>query len=161
MRATQIKNSFTVSMLNVSILTMRDQSVTINCLAFQLGLARKKVQRWYEQYLNSMGLNTSYVYVMEVIKDNGPCSLTKIAESLELERATVSNLLLRMERDGFINRMPGKERRSIEVHLTDQGKQILSDALSGLQKADSDLNDALDGELSNIMKAIQSLNQHL
>lgn len=140
---------------------MSKQSITINCLAFQLGLARKKVQKWYEQYLNSLGLNTSYVYVMEVIKDYGPCSLTKIAESLELERATVSHLLSRMERDGFIQRFPGKERRSMEVHLTEQGKQVLSNALSGLQQADRELDDKLDGNLSKIMEAIQLLNRSL
>lgn len=148
-------------MLNVSILSMRDNSVTINCLAFQLSLARKKVQKWYEQHLESLGLNTSYVYVMEVIIDFGPCSLTKIAESLKLERATVSNLLSRMERDEFIKRLSGKERRSMEVHLTDKGKHILAEALFGLQEADKQLDNVLNGELVSIKKAIQVLNQYL
>lgn len=148
-------------MLNISILNMRDHLVTIHCLAYQLSLARKKVQKWYEQRLETLSLNPSYVYVMEVIKDFGPCSLTKIAENLELERATVSNLLARMERDGFIARLPGKERRSMEVHLTNKGKQVITAALAGLQEADRQLDKMLNGELIRIKEAIQEINNNL
>ncbi|UOR12833.1 MarR family winged helix-turn-helix transcriptional regulator [Halobacillus amylolyticus] len=78
---------------------MEKNSVTINCLAFQISLARKKIQKFYEEHLEPLELNTSYVYVMEVIKDYGPSTLTSIAEHLQLERTTVSNLLRRMERE--------------------------------------------------------------
>jgi DNA-binding MarR family transcriptional regulator len=140
---------------------MKENSVTINCLAFQLSQARKKVQKWYEQHLATLGLNTSYIYVMEVIKEFGPSSLTLVAEKLELERATVSNLLGRMERDEFIIRMPGKERRSMEVHLTEKGKAILDEALNCLQECDRQLNEILNGELSNIKQAVQQLNNKI
>lgn len=151
----------TFSILIVSILAMKDNSVTINCLAFQLSLARKKIQKWYEQYLKSLGLNTSYVYVMEVLKDFGPSTLTTIAENLELERATVSNLLSRMERDDFIKRLPGKERRSMEVHLTAKGEEILDEALNALRQADKSLNIELDGNLEIIKQAVKLLNKTL
>lgn len=140
---------------------MKNNHVTINCLAFQLGLARKKVQKWYEQHLETWGLNTSYVYVMEVLQEFGPSNLSFIAEKLELERATVSNLLGRMERDGFLVRLPGKERRSMEVHLTDRGKEVLQEALVGLQEADKQLDELLQGSLTGIKDSIRILNTNL
>ncbi len=140
---------------------MKENNITINCLAFQLSLARKKVQKWYERHLDEYGLSTSYVYVMEVIKEFGPSSLSLIAEKIELERATVSTLLGRMERDGFIERLVGKERRSMEVHLTPKGTKVLDHALSSLQNADKELNDLLSGKLDEIKSSIQSLNNNL
>lgn len=147
-----------VSPLNVSILTMKSNSITINCLAFQLSLARKKIQKWYEDELESFGLNTSYVYVMEVLTERGPCSLTLIAEDLQLEKATVSNLLARMERDGFIHRMPGKERRSMEVHLSEKGKKVVQEALCHLKLADMKLDEELEGQLAAVKEAIKFIN---
>lgn len=138
---------------------MMKNSVTINCLAYQISIARKKVQKFYEKHLEELGLNTSYVYVMEVIKDYGPCSLTSIAEHLQLERATVSNLLGRMERDGFIHRMPGKERRSMEVHLSEQGRKVLDRALNELSECDRILDDALGGKLDDLKGEIEKLNE--
>ena len=140
---------------------MRDNNITINCLAFQLSQARKKVQKRYEQHLETLGLNTSYVYVMEVIKEFGPSTLSLIAEKIELERATVSNLLGRMERDGIINRLPGKERRSMEVHLTQKGKDILDKALFSLQEIDKQLDHLLNGNLEKIKDSVQSINRNL
>lgn len=138
---------------------MRKNSVTVNCLAFQLSLARKKIQKFYENHLDYLGLNTSYVYVMEVLKDYGPSNLTSIAEHLQLERATVSNLLGRMERDGYITRLPGKERRSLEVHLSDKGSKVLNKALQLLRKCDIELDEKLEGELNQIKVAIGELNE--
>ncbi|MBB6453379.1 DNA-binding MarR family transcriptional regulator [Salirhabdus euzebyi] len=140
---------------------MKNSSISINCLLFQLGLSRKKVQKWYESFLSNYGLNSSYVYVMEVIKDTGPCSLTSIANYLELERATVSPLLTRMERDGFIKRLPGKERRTMEVHLSEKGKGIIEEALVQLKEADKQLNDKLEGELQTIKSAIEKINNKM
>ena len=140
---------------------MNENNITINCLAFQLSIARKKVQKWYERHLETYGLTTSYVYVMEVIKEFGPSSLSLIAEKIELERATVSTLLGRMERDGFIERLEGKERRSMEVHLTGKGEKVLNHALSSLQDADKELNDLLSGNLEEVKNSAQVLNNNL
>ncbi|SEQ29055.1 DNA-binding transcriptional regulator, MarR family [Virgibacillus subterraneus] len=140
---------------------MNKNTITINCLAFQLSNARKKVQKWYEKKLERLGLNTSYVYVMEVIKEFGPSSLSLIAEKIELERATVSNLLGRMERDGFIKRLPGKERRSMEVILTQKGNDILDEALFSLQQADIELDELLVGNLDGIKDSIKVINAKL
>lgn len=140
---------------------MHDNNITINCLAFQLSIARKKIQKWYEQHLKEFGLTTSYVYVMEVIKEFGPSSLSFIAKKIKLERATVSTLLGRMERDGFIERLAGKERRSIEVHLTPKGKKVLDKALASLQNADRELNHLLNGNLDSIKNSVGILNKNL
>ena len=137
------------------------ENISINCLAYQLSQARKKVMKWYETYLKTLGINISYIYVMEVINDNGPSSLTFIAKQLDLEKATVSNLLARMERDDIIIRSSEKERRAYEIHLTKKGHSLLNEALEGLKSSDEQLNQLLNGKLEEIKSAILIINKNI
>lgn len=137
------------------------ENITINCLAFQLSQARKKVKKWYENYLDTLGISISYIYVMEVIKDNGPSTLTFIAHQLDLEKATMSNLLSRMERDDIIIRMSEKGRRAYEITLTKKGESILAAALEGLKSSDKQLDVLFDGNLDNIKKAVSMINNSI
>ena len=137
------------------------ENISINCLAFQLSQARKKVMKWYETYLKTIGINISYIYVMEVINDNGPSSLTFIAKQLDLEKATVSNLLGRMERDDIIIRSSEKGRRSYEIHLTEKGRSLLNEALEGLKSSDEQLDRLLNGKLEEIKTAILTINNNI
>jgi len=137
------------------------ENISINCLAFQLSQARKKVMKWYETYLKTLGINISYIYVMEVINDNGPSSLTFIARQLDLEKATVSNLLARMERDDIIIRSSEKGRRSYEITLTKKGYSLLNEALKGLKSSDEQLDQLLNGNLEEIKSAISIINRNI
>jgi len=137
------------------------ENISINCLAFQLSQARKKVMKWYETYLKTLGINISYIYVMEVINDNGPSSLTFIARQLDLEKATVSNLLARMERDDIIIRSSEKGRRSYEITLTKKGYSLLNEALKGLKSSDEQLDQLLNGNLEDIKSAISIINRNI
>jgi len=137
------------------------KNISINCLAFQLSQARKKVMKWYETYLKTLGINISYIYVMEVINDNGPSSLTFIAKQLDLEKATVSNLLARMERDDIVIRSSEKGRRSYEIRLTKKGHSLLSEALEGLKSSDEQLDQLLNGKLEEIKSAISAINSSI
>jgi len=137
------------------------ENISINCLAYQLSQARKKVMKWYETYLKALGINISYIYVMEVINDNGPSSLTFIAKKLDLEKATVSNLLARMERDDIVIRSSEKGRRSYEIYLTEKGQSLLIEALEGLKSSDEQLDQLLNGKLEEIKAVISIINNSI
>lgn len=137
------------------------ENISINCLAYQLSQARKKVMKWYETYLKNLGISISYIYVMEVINDNGPSSLTFIAHQLELEKATVSNLLVRMERDDIIIRLSEKGRKAYEIKLTAKGQSILAEALKGLKSSDEQLNQLLGGKLEEVKNSIKVINSKI
>lgn len=130
----------------------------IDCLAFQISLARKKIAEFYESELRPFKLTPSYVYVLGILKDDGPSSLTHIAKVLRLERATVSTLLGRMERDSFIIRSQGKERRTMKVELTPKGIEIINQALETLAHADEVLNENLGGNLQAAKELIMKIN---
>jgi DNA-binding MarR family transcriptional regulator len=137
---------------------MNEKRVYIDCLAFQIGLARRKITEFYEAKLQPFNLTPTYVYVLGILKDDGPSSLTHIAEVLHLERATVSTLLGRMERDGFIIRSQGNERRTMRVELTPKGIEVMDQALETLVQADKELNENLGGHLEEVKELIMKIN---
>ncbi|WP_026699639.1 MarR family transcriptional regulator [Salibacterium aidingense] len=52
--------------------------------------------------------------------------ITSIADHLQLERPTVSNSLTIMEKNGYIQRLRGQERLSLDVHLTEKGRMKMN-----------------------------------
>ncbi|MFZ4451437.1 MarR family transcriptional regulator [Salibacterium aidingense] len=52
--------------------------------------------------------------------------ITGIADQLQLERPTVSNSLRRMEKNGYIQRLRGQERLSLDGHLTEKGRMKMN-----------------------------------
>ena len=71
----------------------------------------------------------------------------EIARSLHLTAASVTNMLQRMERDGWVERRadPADQRVS-RVYLTDKARALDAEARAGLRELDQELVGALDEE---------------
>lgn len=138
---------------------MDKDKIYVDCLAYQISLARRKITDFYNNKLRLFDLTPAYVYVLGVLKDDGPSTLTHIANVLQLERATMSTLLARMERDGFIIRFQGNERRTLRIELTPKGANVMKQALDILIQADTELDQLLKGNLSNIKQLISQINK--
>lgn len=141
---------------------MKHESLRVDCLAFQLSLARKRVMDWYQRSLTPLGLTPAYVYVLGVLNDEGGASPSRIAAALELQKPTVTDLLDRMSRDEFIRRDKDPEsRRASIVTLTPKGRQICREAYKALKISDRSLDKILDGKLSHLKDQVQALNKRI
>ena len=66
------------------------------------------------------------VRLMNMLKENGELSQKEIAEKLDIRPQSLSELLVKMESDGFISRMQDKDdKRVIVVALTEKGEEQL------------------------------------
>ncbi|MCR3759675.1 MarR family transcriptional regulator [Clostridium felsineum] len=64
--------------------------------------------------------------VLDYLKYNDGCVQKDIAVACEIETSTVTSLLMRMEREGLIERrMLNGNRRSLYVFLTEKGRKAL------------------------------------
>jgi DNA-binding MarR family transcriptional regulator len=152
----------TMSMLTVSILTMKYQQVYTNCLSFQLSQASKRITAWYEEQLERLRLTPPAVFVLGVLLDVEQAHPSDIATCLGLERPTVTALLGRMERDGLIQRtVATSNRRHVLVCLTEQGKQVAKQAYPLLIQADQHLDEQLAGQLEPLKQQLRSLNERM
>ena len=68
---------------------------------------------------NTAGLRESDLTVLEVLHREGPQTPTVLAHRTSTHLATMTGVLTRLERDGWIERHPdAADRRSIRIHAT-------------------------------------------
>ncbi|WP_457971687.1 MarR family winged helix-turn-helix transcriptional regulator [Arthrobacter sp. D1-17] len=100
-------------------------------LCFALSVAARSVVGAYKPVLERLNLTHPQYLVMLSLWERSPQSLREISSALDLEPATLSPLLRRLETAGLITRrrVPGNER-ALAVELTAAGSALRSEALS-------------------------------
>lgn len=94
-------------------------------LCFPLYAAARQVTSLYNPALKPLGLTyTEYVTFMALWEHDG-ASVGELGERLYLNNSTLTPLLKRMERDGYITRMRKPEdERAVVIRLTEKGWQM-------------------------------------
>ena len=102
---------------------MHEELKLDNQVCFRLYTAARLVMQAYTPLLTQLGITYPQYLVLMVLweKDNQP--VNDIAHRLLLETNTVTPLLQRMEKQGFVTRERGKQdKRQHIVSLTEKGK---------------------------------------
>lgn len=99
-------------------------------VCFALAVASRTVISVYRPVLEPMGLTHPQYLVMLALWGEEPLSVTDLSRRLELDPATLSRLLRRLESAGLVrrDRNPADER-SLAVALTDRGRDLRTQAL--------------------------------
>ena len=100
-------------------------------LCFALSVAARSVVGAYKPVLERLNLTHPQYLVMLALWERSPQSLREISSALDLEPATLSPLLRRLETAGLITRrrVLGNER-ALAVELTAAGVALRAEALS-------------------------------
>ncbi|SDG92561.1 DNA-binding transcriptional regulator, MarR family [Alteribacillus persepolensis] len=72
--------------------------------------------------------------ILYTLSQKGPMSQTQIWQYLDVEAPTVTRTLARMEKSGWVQRVPGKDKRERIVVLTDRAQQELPDIQQTIQQ---------------------------
>jgi DNA-binding MarR family transcriptional regulator len=76
------------------------------------------------------GISNERRGVLYIVQNNGGCATpVEIARYLFRELHSVTELLVRMEKDGLVTRHKGSGRSKVEVRLTQQGKDVFHQSL--------------------------------
>lgn len=114
-------------------------------VCFALALANRSVLRVYRRLLDPLGLTHPQYLVMLALWQHAPLPVKEIGRLLQLDSATLSPMLKRLEADGVIERRRSDDdERSVEIHLTDAGTELREQAL-GIPEQ---VVDALGGDLT-------------
>ena len=66
--------------------------------------------------------------VLAILRDIGPRRITALAELEAVTQPTITTLVGRLERDGFVQRAPDPDdARAVRVHLTASGRERLEE----------------------------------
>ncbi len=137
---------------------MADEQLKLeNQLCFRLYTAARLTMGAYHPYLDPLGITYPQYLVMLVLWEQDKQPVCDIAKKLLLDTNTVTPLLQRMEKAGFISRTKGKtDTRQRIVSLTQKGKALYEQAKPIPECL---LNDVAlkTGEMEDLVKIIPTL----
>ncbi len=103
----------------------REAMKLVNQLCFPLYAAARNVTNLYAPWLKPLGLTYTQYIVFLVLWERDGVSVTEIGEKLMLDNGTLSPLLKKLEKAGYIQRRRRPEdERVVEIILTDEGKAL-------------------------------------
>jgi DNA-binding MarR family transcriptional regulator len=84
--------------------------------------------------VREVGLTWPQLAALRAVDRLGPCSISALARGIHLGQATLTGILQRLERAGYVARTPDEtDRRSVRISVTDGGRALLRQAPSLLQ----------------------------
>lgn len=100
-----------------------------NQLCFALYVCSKEIIKKYKPLLDPLGLTyTGYITLMALWeKDN--VTVKSLGERLFLDSGTLTPLLKKLEKLGYLTRTRGKDERNVYINLTEKGRNLKNDAL--------------------------------
>jgi DNA-binding MarR family transcriptional regulator len=70
-------------------------------------------------------LSLIHLHVLTTLETEGPLSMSRLAEALDVSVASATGIVGRMEERGLVDRRHGAtDRRIVEVHVTEAGGQV-------------------------------------
>jgi len=115
---------------DTAIATDDDLLALENQVCFALAVAARGVIGVYRPILEPLGLTHPQYLVMLALWGRSPRTVRDLGEALQLEPATLSPLLKRLEAQGYVTRERSvRDERALDVALTDAGRALRERAL--------------------------------
>lgn len=98
-------------------------------VCFALAVASRTVIAVYRPVLARLDLTHPQYLVMLALWESAPLSVTELGRMLELDTATLSRLLRRLETRGYVRRDRSEtDERALAITLTDEGRALREQA---------------------------------
>jgi DNA-binding MarR family transcriptional regulator len=116
-------------------------------ICFKLNKVRRKIHRYYEGKLASFNITPVQFYVLSALWDKEEVRFKDLSRILDMDGATLTGILDRLEKRGFIKRKGDQcDRRSVLVSLTRKSKEIKPQMIDIAQDLDKEFRDKVSPE---------------
>ena len=96
-------------------------------ISFLIADISRQIRRRFDVRLSTYGLTQAQWRAILAISSNPGATQRTIAELLEIQPISLTRLMDRMERGGWVKRCPDPEdRRAVKLYLTPQAQPVLS-----------------------------------
>jgi len=114
----------------------REELVTCpDCACFNIRKASRVVTQVYEEIMHDTGLRGTQFTVLVMVAAFESITISHLAENLVMDRTTLTRNLKPLKKQQLIVIVPGADRRTRVVQLTDNGHERLRAALPLWKKA--------------------------
>ena len=94
----------------------------------------KAIQQYSEDVLKEFGVTGPQLWALRVIYTEGQLSMGKLSERMYLHMSTVSGIVDRLEKKGYVERKRDvADRRVVKISLTKTGKKLVQKAPEAAQ----------------------------
>lgn len=99
-----------------------------DCLCFSLGKISREMTKHYREKLDNYGLTQPQFFLLIALYEEDNILISRLAEKVALDKATLTGILDRLERDSYILRVYSKkDRRSVAIKLTEKAIELKDD----------------------------------
>ena len=96
-----------------------------NQLCFPMYACARKIVNAYNPYLKPLGLTYTQYIVFMVLWEKESLNVGQLGEMLKLDAGTLTPLLKRLEKDGYVTRKRSKEDERVTIiSITDKGNGL-------------------------------------
>jgi DNA-binding MarR family transcriptional regulator len=114
------------------------QNLLDNCMCHKTRMAARSITRAYDDALRTTGLRATQISVLAAVGAQGALSIQTLADTLGMDRTTLTRNLRPLEEQGFVILAPEARHRSRMLALAPAGHAVLLQALplwEGVQRA--------------------------
>lgn len=107
------------------------------CACAALRHASRALTQHYENHFQGSGLRATQFTILATLAQTGPLSISELAESLGLERTTLSRNIRLIENHGWVRPVAHDDQRVRRMQLTAKGKKKAEATLPNWKRADA------------------------
>ncbi|MDD5128020.1 MAG: MarR family transcriptional regulator, partial [Dehalococcoidales bacterium] len=109
-------------------------------ICFNLGRVMRRVYEYYEHRLSEFGLTPPQYFVFNALWMGDGISIGELGERVALDGSTLTGVIDRMERSGYVERRDNPDdRRSLLLYLTPKARAVGSRILEFADELDAAL----------------------
>lgn len=119
----------------------------------------KAMQSPNSNFLTGLHLTITQCMVLKNLSQNDNCKMSELSGALGVTLANMTSMADRMERDGYLRRVPDSEdRRIVRIKMTPKGKNIIRKMEGERRKSlVSILSKLSDQEIENLLKIMTKI----
>ena len=100
-----------------------------NCTCFNLRKATRAVTQLFDEALKPCGLYATQFTLLAAVSSNENVAITELSKALVMDRTTLSRNLKPLQKSGWVEVLPGLDKRTKALSLTLSGKKVLKQAM--------------------------------
>lgn len=126
-----------------------------DCVCFLVGRVSRKLNRITKESITPYGLTTSQFFLLIALYEENGILISKLAKKVALDKATLTGIIDRLERDGFVERRNDPEdRRAIRIYLTPKAESLREELLEIYHRNNAKFLSVLSDEEKEIFERV-------
>jgi len=126
-------------------------------LIYQVFMAQQKLRTYLKDALEIEGVRvtTAHAGILFLLKQKDGQSMTELSQVLSIDNSTITRLIDRLEKSGFVSRNAStSDRRMFRIYITHQGVEESNRAKTVIKRVNEEIKSGFSQEDIEIFKRI-------